>query len=337
MLEHGGNLQEAARCFARPVSDWLDLSTGINPRFYPVPALSNNAWHRLPEKMSALTDAAQVFYAAPAMLAVAGTQAAIQTLPRLRLQNMGIARVVVAAPSYAEHAYQWRQHGHQVQECTYDLLQSMVATADVLVVCNPNNPTGECVAAKTLLRWAEQMAERGGWLIVDEAFADTTDGLSVAHASAQPGLIVLRSVGKFFGLAGLRVGFVAAHSNLLTQLENMLGPWSISGPAQEIACAALRDIAWQTQTRQHLQDQGARLQSLLSTHGIASTGTALFQWCSDAALQGQTVQLWQHLAEQGLWVRLFREAARGLRFGLPPDEAGWQKLTVALNSWTELK
>lgn len=333
MLEHGGNLQEAARRFARPVKEWLDLSTGINPRFYPVPAVSNDAWHRLPEKLPALTEAAQTFYGAVEMLAVAGTQAAIQTLPRLRLQNRGVAQVVVAAPSYAEHAYQWRQRGHQVQECAYDVLESMVALADVLVVCNPNNPTGETIAAATLLRWAAQMAERGGWLIVDEAFADTMDGLSVASASAQPGLIVLRSVGKFFGLAGLRVGFVAAHANLLAQLENMLGPWNISGPAQEIACAALQDTAWQTETRFHLQEQGARLQSLLSTYGITSTGTALFQWCSDAALQGQTEQLWRHLAKQGIWVRLFREAARGLRFGLPPDEAGWQKLSVTLNSW----
>ena len=337
MLEHGGNLQEAARRFARPVSDWLDLSTGINPRFYAVPALYNNAWHRLPEKMTALTDAAQDFYGAPEMLAVAGTQAAIQALPRLRLQNIGVARVVVAAPSYAEHAYQWRQHGHQVQECAYDVLESMIEAADVVVVCNPNNPTGECIAAKTLLHWAAQMAERGAWLIVDEAFADMTDGLSVAQASAQPGLIVLRSVGKFFGLAGLRVGFVGAHINLLAQLENMLGPWSISGPAQEIACAALQDAAWQAETRQHLRDQCVRLQNLLHSHGIVSTGTALFQWCSDAALQGQTEQLWQLLAGQGIWVRLFREAARGLRFGLPPDEAGWQKLTVALNSWAEIK
>ena len=333
MLEHGGNLQEAARRFSRPVSDWLDLSTGINPRFYPVPALSNNAWHRLPEKMSALTDAAQIFYGAPAMLAVAGSQAAIQALPRLRLQNMGIARVVVAAPSYAEHAFQWRQHGHQVHECPYDSLASMVTTADVVVVCNPNNPTGEMIQAETLLRWAAQMAERGAWLIVDEAFADTTEALSVVQASAQANLIVLRSVGKFFGLAGVRVGFVAAHVNLLAQLENLLGPWSISGPAQEIVCAALQDTAWQSATRQYLQEQGARLQNVLQSQDIASTGTALFQWCSDAALQGQTEQLWHHLAEHGIWVRLFREAARGVRFGLPPDEDGWKKLTLALDSW----
>lgn len=341
MLEHGGNLQDAARLYGRPVAEWLDLSTGINPRYYPVPAISDQAWHRLPEKMSALSHAAQVFYGAPAMLAVAGTQAAIQALPRLRWLNHGASRVVVAAPSYAEHAHQWRQYPYQlhqqnqVQECRYDQLGAAVATADVMVVCNPNNPTGETIAAQTLLDWAAQLAARGGWLIVDEAFGDTASELSVASSTAQPGLIVLRSVGKFFGLAGLRLGFVAAHTDLLRALENMLGPWTISGPAQTIACAALHDAAWQADTRRALQQQGARLQSLLQEHGFSSSGTALFQWCSDAALQGKTEQLWQHLAEQGIWVRLFREAARGLRFGLPPDEAGWQKLTSVLRLWTQ--
>ncbi|MDO8178358.1 MAG: threonine-phosphate decarboxylase CobD [Undibacterium sp.] len=332
MLEHGGNLQEAARLYDRPVAHWLDLSTGINPRYYPVPVVADQAWHRLPETLPALSRAAQEFYGAPAMLAVAGTQAAIQALPRLRSLNYGASRVVVAAPSYAEHAHQWRQHAHQVQECCYDQLGAAVATADVMVLCNPNNPTGETIAAQTLLDWAAQLAGRGGWLIVDEAFGDTASELSVASSTAQPGLIVLRSVGKFFGLAGLRLGFVAAQTSLLIQLQNMLGPWTISGPAQQIAHAALEDRAWQIDTRLYLQMAGTRLHRLLQEHGFSSSGTHLFQWCSDAALQGKTEQLWQHLAGQGIWVRLFRDAARGLRFGLPPDEAGWQKLTAALTT-----
>ena len=337
MLEHGGNLQEAARRFGRPVQQWLDLSTGINPHYYPVPHFSEQAWHRLPEKMPALSAAAQAFYGAPEMLAVAGTQAAIQALPRLRLQKNGIARVVVAAPSYAEHAHQWRQHGHLVHECAYDALAAHIATADVVVVCNPNNPTGETVDAETLLGWAAQLAGRGGWLIVDEAFGDTVSDLSVASSTGQAGLIVLRSVGKFFGLAGVRVGFVAGQHGLLQQLENMLGPWAISGPAQQITCAALQDVTWQTATRQHLLKQGDRLQNMLLEHGYTSTGTALFQWCSDAVLQGETERLWLHLAERGIWVRLFRQAARGCRFGLPADEAGWQKLSLTLDTWTQNK
>jgi cobalamin biosynthesis protein CobC len=133
----------------------------------------------------------------------------------------------------------------------------------------------------------------------------------------------------------VRLGFVAAHPDLLSALENMLGPWAVSGPAQEIACAALQDGAWQVDTRHYLAVQAERLQQLLREHGFASNGTALFQWCSDAALRGQTEPLWQHLAEQGIWVRLFREAARGLRFGLPSDEAGWQKFATALALWAQ--
>ncbi|HTD02962.1 aminotransferase class I/II-fold pyridoxal phosphate-dependent enzyme, partial [Undibacterium sp.] len=165
MLEHGGNLNDAVRHYGRPLQDWVDLSTGINPRFYPVPQIANHAWHRLPEKSDDLLIAAQAYYEAPRMLAVAGTQAAIQALPRLRPPS----RVIVSAPSYAEHAYQWRQHGHQVTELPYAELNAAVAAADVVVICNPNNPTGAGMLPQTLMPWAEQMQRKGGWLVVDEA------------------------------------------------------------------------------------------------------------------------------------------------------------------------
>ncbi|HTD05630.1 aminotransferase class I/II-fold pyridoxal phosphate-dependent enzyme, partial [Undibacterium sp.] len=146
--------------------------------------------------------------------------------------------------------------------------------------------------------------------------------------------IVLRSVGKFFGLAGLRLGFVAAEENLLIQLENYLGPWTISGPAQQIACAALNDREWQSDTRTYLRQQGERLRSLLRAQGYRSSGTDLFQWCADTDLQMQTEELWRHMAEQGIWLRLFKHAARGLRFGLPADEMAWQRLEQAFELWS---
>ncbi|WP_394779238.1 threonine-phosphate decarboxylase CobD [Undibacterium sp.] len=330
MLEHGGNLNDAVRHFGRPLHDWVDLSTGINPRFYPAPQIADNAWHRLPEKSDALQAAAQAFYGAPHMLAVAGTQAAIQALPRLR----PTCRVVVSAPSYAEHAYQWRQGGHDVREVPYAELAAAVPDADVVVICNPNNPTGAGVLPQMLLQWAEQLQARGGWLVVDEAFADTLPGMSTAAWANRPGLIVLKSVGKFFGLAGVRLGFVAAEPALLARLETLLGPWAVSGPAQQIACAALTDTEWQQHTRSYLQQQGDRLRALLRMHGCRSSGTDLFQWCVDGDLRMQTEELWRHLAEQGIWVRLFKQAARGLRFGLPADDAAWQRLEQAFALWT---
>ena len=325
MLEHGGNLRDAVHSSGRPLEDWLDLSTGINPQPYPAPALAANAWHRLPESDSALTAAAQKYYDAPRMLAVAGTQAAIQALPRLRAPS----RVLVAAPTYAEHAHQWLQSGHAVREVGYDTLSDAVNACDVLVVCNPNNPTGATIAPAQLLQWAGVLAQRGGWLVVDEAFCDCTPHLSVAAASALPGLIVLRSVGKFFGLAGLRLGFVAAEPALLDALADALGPWTVSGPAQQIGCAALSDRAWQDITRRHLLTSGERLHGLLRQHRMDASGTALFQWWPEP----RAVQFQEHMAQRAIWVRKFTHGAGAIRLGLPPDEAGWRRLAQALAEW----
>lgn len=327
MLEHGGNLRDAVIRFGRPFEEWLDLSTGINPDFYPVPSLAANSWHRLPQPDPALAIAAQNYYNAPRMLPVAGTQAAIQALPRLRAKS----QVAVAAPAYAEHAYHWAQAGHDMREVAYPELGNAIARCDVMVVCNPNNPTGATVAPALLLQWSEQLAARGGWLVVDEAFGDTAPHMSVAAWTDRPGLIVLRSVGKFFGLAGVRLGFVAADRHFLTALADALGPWTVSGPAQEIGCAALNDRAWQSAMRDQLLTHGDRLHSLLAGCGIQASGSALFQWWPEPRAE----RFWEFMAGQGIWVRLFTRGAGGIRIGLPPDETGWQRLQCALKAWAE--
>jgi cobalamin biosynthetic protein CobC len=323
MLEHGGKLREAQRLYGG--EDWIDLSTGINPIGYPAPALPPEAWHRLPEADPALVDAACAYYGARALLPVAGTQAAIQALPRLRPPS----RVTVAAPSYAEHAHHWGQHGHALRQIGYPMLEAAVGSSDVVVVCNPNNPTGELVPPSVLLRWAAELGARGGWLVVDEAFGDTAPELSVAAHAGQPGLVVLRSVGKFFGLAGLRLGFVAAESALLTALADMLGPWAVSGPAQHVALAALRDTAWQQAAQARLARDGARLRGLLATYGIQAAGTPLFHWWADSAPE----DFHEHMARHAIWVRLFRQAARGIRLGLPAKEGDWRCIEHALQEW----
>lgn len=325
MLEHGGNLRDAARYYGR--DDWIDLSTGINPHGYPAPAPSPGAWLRLPEPDPALLAAACAYYCAPQLLPVAGTQAAIQALPRLRAPS----RVAVSAPSYAEHAHHWGQHGHQLRQVAYAELEAAVDVSDVVVVVNPNNPTGETIAPERLLDWATRLQAHGGWLIVDEAFGDTTTALSVAMHASQPGLIVLRSIGKFFGLAGLRLGFVAAHDSLLRDLADLLGPWTISGPAQEIALAALTDSVWQHATRTSLCQSGERMTHLLLEHGIASSGTALFRWWP----QMQPQDFHAHMAARGIWCRLFRDAARGIRVGLPAGEPEWHRFEHALHEWNQ--
>jgi cobalamin biosynthesis protein CobC len=333
MLDHGGNLRAAQQRYGG--TDWIDLSTGINPHGYPAPAPSPDAWRRLPEPDPALVRAACDYYGAPQLLPVAGTQAAIQALPRLRAELAGPARVTVAAPSYAEHAHHWGRHGHVMRQVAYDALDGVVADSDVVVVVNPNNPTGATVAPARLLDWAAQLAARGAWLVVDEAFGDTARLLSVAVHADRPGLIVLRSVGKFFGLAGLRLGFVGAETTLLAALDDLLGPWAVSGPAQDIASAALRDHGWQHATLDRLARDGARMRALLAEHGITSGidahGTPLFHWWAEPRAEA----FHEHMARRAIWVRLFPGSARGIRIGLPGTESEWRRVEQALQQWND--
>jgi cobalamin biosynthesis protein CobC len=321
-LPHGGRLREAARRYGIPLDAWLDLSTGINPHAYPVPAIPVSAWSRLPEDDDGLIDAARAYYEAPHVLPVAGSQAAIQALPPLRRRS----RVGVITPGYAEHARAWRRAGHEVVGVPVEALGNAARQVDVLVVIHPNNPTGDRFAVETLLGWHAGLAARKGWLVVDEAFIDPTPIDSLAAYCARPGLIVLRSLGKFFGLAGARVGFVLGEAVLLKRLTEALGPWPVTGPSRAVAAEALADARWQSTMRTALPEASARLAQLLSAHGLVPTGgCGLFQWV--VTLEANAIHEW--LAREGILTRLFHDPP-SLRFGLPRTEPGWRRLEAAL-------
>ncbi len=327
MLEHGGDLASASRRWGIAIDDWLDLSTGINPNGWPVPAISRELWQRLPQGDGMLEEVAREYYGCRQLLPVAGSQCAIQWLPYLRPRG----KVGVLAPTYAEHAAAWRRAGHEVIEVPVSDIEPLLETLDVVVVVNPNNPTGEDIAAAKLLAWRERLAAHHGWLVVDEAFRDATPHLSLAKQSHEAGLIVLRSLGKFFGLAGARVGFVLAAEELLAQLSAQTGPWPLAGPARFVAQTALRDLPWQRRTRQELVAKAQRLRILLSGKGLqVNGGTACFQWLrNDDALD-----IFESLAALGVLLRYFpaeQTGQAGLRFGLPGSEADWQRLEVALD------
>jgi cobalamin biosynthesis protein CobC len=322
-LHHGGRLREAAMRYDMPLADWLDLSTGINPNGWSVSTPPASCWTRLPEDDDGLEQAARDYYEAEYVLPVAGSQAAIQALPRLRAPS----RVVVLDPSYAEHACAWHRAGHEVSAVAPQQVDDTVQRADVAVLIHPNNPTGTRFPVSQLLDWHRHLAARGGWLIVDEAFMDVTPEHSLCPYSSREGLIVLRSLGKFFGLAGARVGFVSAQPALLTQLHSVLGPWSVSAPARWVASAALADHAWQDAARQRLGTDNARLLGLLTRHGLSPAGgCALFQWVRTPCAR----KLHETLARQGILTRLFTESS-SLRFGLPGKAAQWARLDEALS------
>ncbi|MCL1530162.1 threonine-phosphate decarboxylase CobD [Xanthomonas nasturtii] len=322
MLEHGGRLRRAAQTYEIPLAHWLDLSTGVSPFAWPVPVIPEHVWQRLPEDDDGLADCAAAYYGAPQVLPVAGSQAAIQALPLLRAPS----RVGVLTPGYAEHAQAWQRAGHQVVAMNPAQLLQAGKTLDVIVLIHPNNPCADSFDPETLLQLHACLAARGGWLVIDEAFMDATPQHSVCAYTQRPGLVVLRSVGKFFGMAGARAGFVCAHHTVLDALREQLGPWTLSGPARWAVQQALADTRWQLQAHAQLHAASQRLAQLLQAHALAPTaGTAFFQWCrrDDAAA------LHTALAQRGILTRLF-EIPASLRFGLPPDAAGEARLGAAL-------
>jgi cobalamin biosynthesis protein CobC len=322
MLEHGGQVRAAAAQYGIPLEAWLDLSTGINPLPYSPPAVPPEAWARLPQEQDGLEQAAADCYGTSDVLAVAGSQAALQALPRLRARS----RVGVLHPGYTEHAHAWRAANHEVLALAEDEIPARLDALDVLVVMNPNNPTGATFFREGLLNWHQRLARRGGWLVVDEAFIDATPLAAAAAAEMPEGLVVLRSLGKFFGLAGARVGFVLAHAALRAALREALGPWAVAGPSRAVAAAALRDRAWQEATRARLARDSERLARLLTDAGLAPAGgCALFQ----RVVTGEADALHHALATRGVLTRRFSDPP-SLRFGLPGSEAGWQRLQSAL-------
>ena len=325
MLEHGGRLRAAAAHYGIPLAAWLDLSTGINPCAWPVPALPASVWQRLPEENDGLETAAAVCYGNANLLPVAGSQAAIQRLPNL----LPRAAIACLSPLYAEHPHAWRTAGHRVREIDGKLSRAVAAATPYVLLCNPNNPTAARHSRATVIDAARQLNRRGGWLIVDEAFVDPTPEDSVADLAGtpeMPRLIVLRSLGKFFGIAGARIGFILATPDLLHRLREQLGPWAVSGPARAVARMALADHQWQTATRAQRRAAGDRLQRLLAGLGEVSSTALVATLCSP---DGGAMH--EFLARRGILTRHFPELDL-LRLGVPGAEEDWARLTLGLRS-----
>jgi cobalamin biosynthetic protein CobC len=324
-VAHGGDVDDARRQFPRAPQPWIDLSTGINPEPYPLPAFEAEAWTRLPQHAAeaALLRAAARSYGVPdtgMVVAGAGTQALLQLVPRL----MQSTQVAVVGPTYAEHALAWRRAGHEVADID-DL--AAARSARVIVVVNPNNPTGRTFLAPKLAALAQELAGRGGLLVVDEAFADFLPSEVSAIPELPPATLVLRSFGKAYGLAGVRLGFAIAQQRMAQRLREALGPWAVSGPALIIGARALDDRLWLARARKALEAAGTRLDRLLIGAGFNIEGaTPLFRLTSHP----QAAHMADALGLRGIHVRRFPECVTWLRFGLPGPESAWLRLEEAL-------
>jgi len=318
---HGGDLATARALFPEAPQPWIDLSTGINPIPYPLPALPLSLWTRLPgaDDELALLAAARAAYRMPdhaGIVAAPGTQILIELLPRLAPSGP----VAILGPTYAEHGHAWRKAGFAVTEAA-----APDEAAATIVVVNPNNPDGRLLSRAALADLAAHCAARGGLLVIDEAFADFAPEASIVP-DLPAGAIVLRSFGKTYGLAGLRLGFAIGTAGLMARLKAALGPWSVAGPALHVGAQALANAGWLASANRARARDAARLDALLATHGRIVGGTSLFRLLETPAAP----TLFTRLGRHGIYVRRFQNAPDRLRFGLPGDEAGWTRLQMAL-------
>ncbi len=330
---HGGRLSVARSLFPDVPQPWIDLSTGINPRSYPAPRASQRARNRLPEPMDlarlealaadafGVTDPARV-------VATPGTECALRLLPQL----VNLKAAVIVGPTYGSHAAAWMRAGALTQTIGIDGVQSYADRAVCLTIVNPNNPDGRIVGHDRLLSSHDSLDRQGGMLIVDEAFADVVPEVSVAREAGNaraPRLVVLRSFGKFFGLAGLRLGFVVAAASLASAMRSLLGEWPVSSDAIAAGLAAYADRRWADRERAALQKAAQRLDQLLQSSGFElAGGTSLFRLARAADARARFARL----LAAGILVRPFDFAPDLLRFGLPRGRDQWRRLAAALSA-----
>lgn len=332
MSGHGGDLSDALALVGSDkimgADDWLDLSTGISPFSYPVPSLPEEVWSRLPGRveMDALTEAACAYYRAPGaahIVAGPGSQAIIERLPELFAKKS----VAIVAPTYGGHAAAWKRAGHPVREVAK---LNDPGADEITVLVNPNNPDGRRVSRDALEKACEERQRAGGWLIIDEAFGDTEPELGSAELCRSHNVVVLRSLGKFFGLAGLRLGFAVAPLTMATKLRAALGDWPVSGPALAIGTECLRDEDWHEKQGVRLAAAAKRLDTMLSGARLkVAGGTTLFRLVETA----EASRLFADLLAHRIYVRRFDYNPDWLRIGIPGDDGAFKRMESALLSF----
>ncbi|MBT6273844.1 MAG: threonine-phosphate decarboxylase [Chromatiales bacterium] len=323
---HGGALNAATARFGGAREEWTDCSTSINPWPYPTADLDPALWSRLPEpeQIYELEQVAAQCYGAPdanQVVAVPGSQALIQLLPRL----LHPTTVNVLAPTYSEHTTAWHREGHDVSQCAD--VSSVSEAARVVVLTRPNNPDGSVVGADDVAWLHRTMQARDGLLVVDEAFADLVPVESLVGMVDDSHLLILRSLGKFYGLAGARVGLGIFGSEALAQsVREALGPWPLTTPSVHVATLALADKAWAAATRENLAAVAERTRVAFQEAGIPIVGqTDLFTLIR---CDGETSFL--ALAREHVLVRSFRYDPQWIRIGVIPTRETLQRICGAV-------
>lgn len=320
-VRHGGRLRDAQGAYPHAPTPWLDLSTGISPWAWSGPRASRADLQRLPDPADLLAlerGAAAAFGVDPArVVATPGAEAAIGLLSA----TLALPDIDIVSPTYSGHEQAWNASG----AVTNAVADAQIGGAGGLVIVNPNNPDGAAWAREDLIRLATERAAQWRWTIIDEAFVETAPDVSVADAQID-NLVVLRSFGKFYGLAGVRLGFIIAPASLTARLRARLGDWPVSADAIALGVGAYADRDWADRQRLRLERSAARLDRLLIKAGYEIIGgTSLFRLTAS----NDARQRFERLCAAGILTRPFADDPSLLRFGLPGPR-DWARLEAAL-------
>ena len=333
-LMHGGRLDAAIEKYGGERKDWIDLSTGINPNGYPAHKIDipSDIWRDLPDDglLNDVKQAANAYYEAPEGVEPvigAGSQSFIQILPRLFKPQS----VAIIGYTYQEHGLRWQQAGHDV--LVADGLESAAASARIVILVNPNNPDGDAIDPDAFVNYAARLGAKGGALIVDEAFGDVASDFSAMDYAGSQGLIILRSIGKFFGLAGIRLGFAYCDSQRREQLENALGIWPVSAPSLYIGASALNDTTWIKRAHKTIEARSAGLDQVLDDADLEIIGGTMLY---TLIRYSRAEKLVKYLAQNHILVRHFTGRKEWIRFGLPANVNQTKRLAKVLANFSSL-
>lgn len=325
-IQHGGNLLQAIEEFGGNQEDWLDLSTGISPYTIDLPEFHQDVWRRLPDPkyVKLLEGKAKEFYQTKSnCLAVPGSQFAIQHLSKVVDGEIGILE-----PTYGEYAASFVRNGK-----SYTSLENIsdIGNASSVILANPNNPDGRIYTSQELLKLAVQLSERNGYLVVDEAFMAIDDPNSLLNeVDATTNVVILRSIGKFFGLAGIRLGFVFSSEKFRAKLAAYLGPWAVTGPALAIADHIFANRFIANELKQKISVRHQQMGEILEQSGLQIVGkNDLFFLIRHPKANALHISLKQ----QKVLTRIFDYNSDWIRIGLTANSNEDERLLKAIGGF----
>ena len=305
--EHGGDIDNAIKKYGGNKDDWIDLSTGINPNHYPYKLINIRELQNLPYKndIDNLNKLAKKYFQTTACVrAVSGAQGGINILPFL-LPNKTVS---ILSPTYNEYQ---NVFSNSLKKIINVKNLSELKKSQIAIICNPNNPDGKLYSNDNLLKISKSVE----YLIIDESFIDQYPRKSLSHKlDDQTNILILRSFGKFFGLAGIRLGFLISNKEIDKKIQFLIGNWPISNVAINVASKALIDHVWIMNTISFLKEGSYFLDCLASEiNWKVVGGTNLYRlYETPNAHDAQN-----KLANFKIWSRRFSYSKKWIRLGIP--------------------